>query len=172
MYCVNFCIECACTSPELPCYSCKGGASLCRTIAKENFLMKETSRGKPQLNKIKVINKIQKNWREYEHQRKKNKDILEQFSPAEEQHQVKHKETEVVKTKKKHEIDYKSLCWNCSITNTKLYKCGGCYKARYCNRKCIEEDWEVHGPYCTKKQEKRKKEKAWKGKEDSSGCSL
>jgi len=53
--------------------------------------------------------------------------------------------------------DFKSLCWSCSVKEVKLFKCGGCHKARYCSEKCIQKDWPEHMNYCLKKQEKIKK---------------
>jgi len=55
--------------------------------------------------------------------------------------------------------DYSKLCWTCSVTEVKLYKCGGCRKARYCSDKCIRDDRQAHMDYCNKVQEKRKKKK-------------
>ena len=50
--------------------------------------------------------------------------------------------------------DFNSLCWSCSETQVKLYKCGGCHKARYCSEQCISNDWTEHMNYCIKVQEK------------------
>ena len=55
------------------------------------------------------------------------------------------------------ELNYDTLCWSCSETKVKLYKCGGCRKARYCSKQCITDDWDVHMKYCLKVQEKRNK---------------
>jgi len=55
--------------------------------------------------------------------------------------------------------DYSKLCWTCSVTEVKLYKCGGCRKARYCSDKCLRDDRQAHMDYCDKVQEKRKKKK-------------
>ena len=55
------------------------------------------------------------------------------------------------------ELNYDTLCWSCSETKVKLYKCGGCRKARYCSKQCITNDWDVHMKYCLKVQEKRNK---------------
>ena len=57
----------------------------------------------------------------------------------------------------KSELNFDTLCWRCSETNVKLYKCGGCRKARYCSRQCITNDWEEHMNFCIKVQEKRSK---------------
>ena len=54
--------------------------------------------------------------------------------------------------------NYNTLCWRCSKTDVKLYKCSGCRKAWYCKKSCIEEDWIEHGEYCQKIQLKRKRE--------------
>jgi len=53
---------------------------------------------------------------------------------------------------------YKKVCWNCLKTAENvpvLYKCGGCRKARYCQDKCQEEDWDRHELYCRYKTKKR-----------------
>jgi len=55
--------------------------------------------------------------------------------------------------------DYSKLCWACSVTEVKLYKCGGCRKARYCSDKCIRDDRIEHMDYCDKVKEKRKLKK-------------
>lgn len=55
--------------------------------------------------------------------------------------------------------DFDTLCWTCSATKVKLYKCGGCRKARYCSKQCISNDWEEHMNYCLKVQEKRNSKK-------------
>merc|ERR1719319_2033870 len=55
--------------------------------------------------------------------------------------------------------DYSKLCWACSVTEVKLYKCGGCRKARYCSDKCIRDDRDEHMDYCDKVKEKRKLKK-------------
>ena len=36
-----------------------------------------------------------------------------------------------------------------------MYKCAGCRKARYCDEKCQEKDWDRHGEYCQLKTKKR-----------------
>jgi len=53
--------------------------------------------------------------------------------------------------------DYGSLCWSCSKTKeeVKLYKCGGCKKAKYCTRECIDQDWPIHKNWCLRRQKKR-----------------
>jgi hypothetical protein len=56
-------------------------------------------------------------------------------------------------------MDFDTLCWTCSATQVKLYKCAGCRKARYCSKQCIANDWEEHMSYCVKVQEKRNKKK-------------
>jgi len=61
--------------------------------------------------------------------------------------------------------DFKSLCWSCSVKEVKLFKCGGCFKARYCSEKCIQKDWPEHMNYCLKKQEKIKKKNQLTGSE-------
>ena len=55
------------------------------------------------------------------------------------------------------ELNHDTLCWSCSETKVKLYNCGGCRKARYCNKQCITNDWDIHMNYCLKVQEKRNK---------------
>ena len=156
-----------CISPNLPCYACmgrtnlckiiahasclmpqacRGRTDLCKIIAKENFLKQGNTWGDSQLNKIKIMTKIKNNWREFNHRRinteKKTEDIRKLY-----------------KTQKR--MEYNSLCWNCSKNKemVKLFKCKGCYRARYCSRKCIEEDWDIHQSYCRKKEEKRKNTK-------------
>ena len=52
-------------------------------------------------------------------------------------------------------MEFDTLCWACSATQVKLYKCGGCRKARYCSKQCIANDWEEHMNYCLKVQEKK-----------------
>jgi len=54
-------------------------------------------------------------------------------------------------------IDFNKLCWSCSATQVKLYKCGGCRKARYCGKQCITNDWNEHMDYCLKVQKRRRK---------------
>merc|ERR1711874_564592 len=46
------------------------------------------------------------------------------------------------------------LCWFCGDDDVKLYKCGGCKRALYCSDRCVQRDWDVHGGWCLKKQEK------------------
>merc|ERR1719186_713456 len=53
--------------------------------------------------------------------------------------------------------DYNKLCWSCSATQVKLYKCSGCRKARYCGKQCIASDWKEHMGYCLKVQKRRNK---------------
>jgi len=52
---------------------------------------------------------------------------------------------------------YKKVCWNClkPADSVPLYRCVGCRKARYCEEKCQEEDWDRHGKYCQFKTKKR-----------------
>lgn len=49
------------------------------------------------------------------------------------------------------------ICWKCDKESSELWKCGGCRKAWYCDDQCLRSDWEHHGSYCNKMQEKRKK---------------
>jgi len=53
-------------------------------------------------------------------------------------------------------------CWFCSKDEGSLLKCSGCRKAYYCNEKCIERDWPVHGNWCSKKMQKREERKVKK----------
>merc|ERR1711874_367836 len=58
------------------------------------------------------------------------------------------------KLKKKSRIE---ICWKCSREGKDLWKCGGCRKAWYCNDDCLRGDWDSHGCYCNKIQEKRRR---------------
>jgi len=57
------------------------------------------------------------------------------------------------------EIKAKKCCWFCSKEEGSLLKCSGCRKAYYCNEKCIEHDWPVHGNWCSKRRQKREEKK-------------
>lgn len=73
---------------------------------------------------------------------------------------VKKKTSDKSKEKKStKKIDGKKvrICWKCDLESTELWKCGGCRKAWYCNDECLRSDWEHHGSFCNKMQEKRKK---------------
>ena len=61
--------------------------------------------------------------------------------------------------KKKGAIDVKKLCWSCSNTQKQLYKCSSCFKARYCSKVCLMNDWTEHSSYCRKMNEKLKAKK-------------
>ena len=65
-------------------------------------------------------------------------------------------EYEEKRRKRVQKIFYKTLCWNCSCTNVKLFTCGGCLYAKYCSKICLTEDWSEHGNYCIKIQQKLK----------------
>jgi len=70
----------------------------------------------------------------------------------------KTKESEKEKESVKREKE--KICWNCHASEkegVKLSKCKGCRKARYCDEECQSSDWERHGSYCEKMQEKRRK---------------
>jgi len=64
-----------------------------------------------------------------------------------------------------------SICWFChaDVTNLANNKCAGCRKARYCNERCQRADWERHGEYCVKVQEKMKKKVEAKNSEKERG---
>ena len=291
------CIKCKCVSPEIPCYACEGETLICRLLSKEKFMGMEPNGKKLNFRKLKIITKIQENWREVESQQRKNDEILEQIfgkdqktvkdekdqtscEDKESQEAVKDetnqamckdkKDQKIVKDKKdqtickdnenqesvkdetnqamckdkkdqkivkdekdqtickdnesqesvkdetnqamckdkkdqktvkdekdqtickdkesqedvKDEKDqeickdikdlksvkngerkvkkmtiYNTLCWNCSKTQVKLYKCGGCLQARYCTKDCLEQDWNIHGNYCEKIQKKLEQKK-------------
>jgi len=58
------------------------------------------------------------------------------------------------------ESDPKRYCWNCymdscSIRPGKTSLCTGCRRARYCDKKCQEEDWVRHRKFCEAKVNKR-----------------
>merc|ERR1719509_202811 len=58
--------------------------------------------------------------------------------------------------------DETRICWCCGkepVDEVKLSKCGGCRKAWYCSESCQTTDWQEHGSYCTKMQEKLAKKK-------------
>jgi len=68
------------------------------------------------------------------------------------------------KSSPKHET---YICWCCSkepVDEVKLSKCGGCRKAWYCSESCQSTDWQDHGSYCMKMQEKLTKKKQAKEK--------
>jgi hypothetical protein len=52
------------------------------------------------------------------------------------------------------------ICWNCLISSssTKLLRCAGCRKARYCGEDCQREDRKRHMEWCKKKEKKRTEE--------------
>lgn len=54
------------------------------------------------------------------------------------------------------------LCWFCGADDVKLYKCGGCKRALYCSDRCVESDWDVHGGWCVKKQQRKLAKKSGK----------
>jgi len=56
------------------------------------------------------------------------------------------------------EAETVKICWNCHAPKetTKLFKCKGCHKARYCGEKCQRKDWERHGGYCAIVMERKK----------------
>ena len=50
--------------------------------------------------------------------------------------------------KKEFNIDIESVetkmskvCWSCGIGSTSLKSCSGCTMAKYCDKKCISDDW-------------------------------
>ena len=49
----------------------------------------------------------------------------------------KHSNSSSITKDNKNVNDFNTLCWTCSNTQVKLYKCGGCHKARYCSEQCI-----------------------------------
>ena len=58
------------------------------------------------------------------------------------------------------ESDPKRYCWNCymdswDIRPTKTSLCTGCRRARYCDKKCLEEDWVRPKKFCEGKVNKR-----------------
>ena len=59
-------------------------------------------------------------------------------------------------------VSKKKICWNCHATEedgVKLLKCQQCKKARYCGRKCQEDDWNRHSRSCQPAEKKDKKKK-------------
>ena len=79
MNCIGFCIKCRCISPEIPCYACEGETLICRILSKEKFMAMEPNDKKLNFRKLKIITKIQENWREIESHQRKNDEILEQI---------------------------------------------------------------------------------------------
>lgn len=58
------------------------------------------------------------------------------------------------------ESDPKRYCWNCymdswDIRPGKTSLCTGCRRARYCDKKCQEENWDMHRKFCEAKVNKR-----------------
>jgi len=56
------------------------------------------------------------------------------------------------------EAETVKICWNCHAPKetTKLFKCKGCLKVRYCGETCQRKDWERHGGYCAIVMERKK----------------
>ena len=39
------------------------------------------------------------------------------------------------------ENEMSKVCWNCGLNSVNLQTCSGCQFAKYCDKKCITDDW-------------------------------